>query len=86
MIRQSIRFSKDHPMTRSYAAQVVQTAGHFESRCMIMSGHKIINAKSMLGLLSLAAFTGDDLVLMVDGADEREAMEAMLQTEGIEEA
>ena len=55
MIRKPISFPGNAPLTRSLAAAVVQTASAFEARVMIQHDQKIVNAKSMLGLLSLGA-------------------------------
>ena len=44
---------------------------------MISRHQKIVNAKSTLGLLSLSAEDQTDLVLIADGPDEAEAVEAI---------
>ena len=77
MIRKPIAFPQNAPLTRALAAEVVQTASAFEARVMIMHNQKIVNAKSMLGLLSLGAENQTDLVLMAEGADEAQAAEAV---------
>ena len=53
MIRKPIAFPDGKPLTRALAAQLVQITGRFESRVMIEHEQKLVNAKSMLGLLSL---------------------------------
>ena len=40
---------------------------------MIEHAHKIVNAKSTLGLLSLCADAGTQMTLVVEGPDEKEA-------------
>ena len=78
MIRKPIVFPGNKPLTRALAAEVVQTAGNFEARVMIQRAQKIVNAKSMLGLLSLGAEDQANRVLIAAGADEAEAAEAVL--------
>ena len=78
MIRQPITFPGGKPLTRSAAAQVVQVTARFQSRIMIERDQKIVNAKSMLGLLSLGLEEHPDLTLLVEGDDEQEAAEAIL--------
>lgn len=78
MIRQSITFPGGQPLTRSAAAQVVQVTARFQSRIMIERDQKIVNAKSMLGLLSLGLEEQPELTLLVEGEDEQEAVEAIL--------
>lgn len=78
MIRKPITFPNCAPLTRAMAAEVVQTASSFEARVMIQCNQKIVNAKSMLGLLSLGADDQASMVLMAEGADEAAAAEAVL--------
>ena len=77
MIRKSIVFPDNQPLTRALAAEVVQTASCFEARVMISRYQKIVNAKSTLGLLSLSAEDQNDLVLIAEGPDEAAAVEAI---------
>jgi phosphotransferase system HPr (HPr) family protein len=78
MIRKPIVFPGNAPLTRTLAAEVVQTAGNFEARVMIQRAQKIVNAKSMLGLLSLGAEDQANMVLIAEGVDEAEAGDAVL--------
>ena len=78
MIRKPIVFPGKAPLTRALAAEVVQTASGFDARVMIQYEQKIVNAKSMLGLLSLSAEDQTNMVLIAEGADEAEAAAAVL--------
>lgn len=82
MIRQSITFPADKPLTRSMAAEFVQVVNRFEARVMISRHQKIVNAKSTLGLLSLTADDQNDLVLIAEGPDEQAAVDAILDLLG----
>ena len=77
MIRKPITFPGNQPLTRTLAAEVVQTASRFEARVMISRHQKIVNAKSTLGLLSLSADDQNDLVLIAEGPDEAAAVAAI---------
>ena len=79
MIRKPIVFPGNAPLTRAVAAEVVQTASGFEARVMIQRDQKIVNAKSMLGLLSLGADDQSNMVLIAEGADEDAAAAAVLK-------
>ena len=79
MIRKPISFPGNAPLTRSLAAEVVQTASAFEARVMIQHKQKIVNAKSMLGLLSLGLDAQSGMVLLAEGPDEAEAVAAIEQ-------
>ena len=78
MIRKPIVFPGNAPLTRALAAEVVQTASVYESRVMIQRAQKIVNAKSMLGLLSLSAEDQENMMLIAEGVDEAEAADAVL--------
>ena len=78
MIRTPITFPGQAPLNRALAAEVVQTASAFEARVMIQRDQKIVNAKSMLGLLSLGVDDQARMVLIAEGADESAAAAAVL--------
>ena len=78
MIRKPIAFPGNAPLTRTLAAEVVQIASGFESRVMIQREQKIVNAKSMLGLLSLSEEDQADMMLVAEGTDEEAAIAAVL--------
>ena len=82
MIRKPISFPGNVPLTRAAAAEVVQTASAFEARVMIQRDQKIVNAKSMLGLLSLGADDQANMVLIAEGADEAAAADAVMKVLG----
>ncbi|NMA94457.1 MAG: HPr family phosphocarrier protein [Clostridiales bacterium] len=59
------------------AALFVQVASKFSSRILIQKGDREIDAKSVMGVMSLNIASGDKIILKIDGYDEVEAMEAM---------
>lgn len=59
------------------AAMVVKTASQFESEVYLVRDGFNINAKSIIGVMTLAAEQGCELGLLADGADEVEAQTAM---------
>ena len=64
------------------ATYFVQKANEFESSIWLESGSRKMNAKSLLGIMSLSIVTGADVSLYADGADEEaavNALEALLQ-------
>ena len=78
MIRTPITLPGNAPLTRALAAEVVQTASNFEARVMIQREQKIVNAKSMLGLLSLGTDDQANMVLIAEGVDESAAVAAVV--------
>ncbi|MEJ2580771.1 MAG: HPr family phosphocarrier protein [Acidobacteriota bacterium] len=59
------------------AAKLVHTASEFESEIYVGTEHEEVNAKSILGILTLAATKGTPLNVRADGADEVEAVRAI---------
>lgn len=59
------------------AAKLVELTGALESAVQI--GHeKMVDGKSILSLMMLAAVQGTEISIEVDGPDEKEAMSAIL--------
>ena len=59
------------------AAKFVQHAKTFNSRILVKKGEKIVDAKNILGVLSLGAECGDDITIIVEGDDAEEALKAL---------
>lgn len=56
-------------------AMLVQVASQFESEIHMESkGRKNVNAKSIMGMMTLGLSTGETVVVSADGADEAEAV------------
>jgi len=61
------------------AAKLVRTATAFESALRLVRADRSASAdaKSILSVLMLAASRGTELIITADGADEREALDAL---------
>ncbi|MGM0753807.1 MAG: HPr family phosphocarrier protein [Bacillota bacterium] len=59
------------------AALFVQEANRFSSEIFLEKDGKKVNAKSIMGLMSLAISTGSAITLVADGSDEEEALFAL---------
>lgn len=59
------------------AARFVHLAGQFQSKVQVGRGTRMVDGKSILGLLLLAAARGTTLTIRADGPDEAEATEAL---------
>jgi phosphocarrier protein HPr len=60
------------------AAKLVHTAGAFESRVTLAKDGEEVDAKSILGILLMAAAQGSEVVVRSEGPDEQVAMDAVL--------
>ena len=63
------------------AALFVQEATRFTSDVYLKKDEKVVNAKSIMGLMSLAINNGSLITLIVEGVDEKEAMDALVAYE-----
>lgn len=59
------------------AAKLVHTAGAFQSRVTVARDGEEVDAKSILGVLLLAAAQGTTVTIRCDGKDEDKAIEAV---------
>lgn len=59
------------------AALFVAAASRFQSQIIVEVGNKKINAKSIMGVLSLGVTEGEDISIHAKGADEGEAIAAL---------
>ena len=59
------------------AALFVQTAGKFTSRIWVIRGDRRVNAKSIMGLMSLCISQGIEVVIEAEGEDEQLAVKEL---------
>ena len=59
------------------ATYFVQKANEFESTIYLESANRKMNAKSLLGIMSLGIVTGTSVVLSAEGADAEAAVTAL---------
>jgi phosphocarrier protein len=57
----------------------IQKANEFKSSIWVEKEERRVNAKSLLGVLSLGIVKGTSINLIADGADEKEAVEALVE-------
>ncbi len=60
------------------SAKLTKMAGSFPCEVWVSRGDRRVNAKSIMGVMMLAAGLGSEIVLETDGPQEGEAMEALL--------
>lgn len=78
MRREEVRISNKLGLHARAAAKVVHAANQFESDIFVGTNDEEVNAKSILGLLTLAATKGTAIVVRAEGRDEDGAVEALL--------
>ncbi|OYT91600.1 MAG: phosphocarrier protein HPr [Burkholderiales bacterium PBB3] len=60
------------------SAKLTKLAGSFSCEVWIAKGERRVNAKSIMGVMMLAAGMGSEVVLDTEGDREQEAMDALL--------
>ena len=56
------------------SAMLVQVASQYDSRIYLESGSKRVNAKSIMGMMTLGLIAGQSITVEADGADEDQAV------------
>lgn len=78
MIKTPVSISNKLGLHARASAKLSKLAGSFRSEVFLSREGRRVNAKSIMGVMMLAAGLGSRLELEVDGADEREATDAIV--------
>lgn len=77
MIKKEITIRLENGLEARPVAMLVQVASQYDSTIYLETGGKKVNAKSIMGMMSLGLDTGEKLVAAVDGSDEEAAVEGI---------
>ena len=78
MIQTRIQISNKLGLHARASAKLTKLAGSFQSDVFMARNDRRVNAKSIMGVMMLAAGIGSVVELEVSGADEQAAMDALL--------
>ena len=78
MKKTSISISLEDEQMARHIALLVQKASKYESAVYIQSGDKKVNAKSIMGMMTLGMDISEELEILADGADEDAAVEGII--------
>jgi phosphocarrier protein HPr len=78
MIKTSITISNKLGLHARASAKLTKLAGSFQSDVFMSRNDRRVNAKSIMGVMMLAAGVGSVVELEVDGVDEEAAMRGLL--------
>ena len=79
MLERKVCLGGELPFSAARAQQLVSLANSFSANVILQDSRGTFNGKSLLGMLSLGKLSGRELVLVVDGRDEAQALEALAQ-------
>ena len=78
MIKNSTTISNKLGLHARASAKLTKLAGSFACEVWMTKGERRVNAKSIMGVMMLAAGQGSSVEVETDGADEQQAMTAIL--------
>ena len=78
MIRSTATISNKLGLHARASAKLTKLAGSFQSEVHLSRNGRRINAKSIMGVMMLAAGLGSEIELETDGSDEQAATTALL--------
>jgi len=79
MIKHSIRIQNKLGLHARAAVKFVNLASRFQSLVRIIKDDNDIDGKSILGILTLAATKGSEIVLKISGPDEKDAEKELVE-------
>ncbi|QKT02919.1 HPr family phosphocarrier protein [Ectothiorhodospiraceae bacterium 2226] len=77
MVRRRVEVVNKLGLHARAAAKFVTLASRFQSEVQLGRGDKVVNGKSIMGVMMLAAGRGTELELIISGTDERQAAQEL---------
>ena len=77
MLRREVEIVNKLGLHARASAKLTQLAAKFDSDVQVMRSGRKVNAKSIMGVMMLAAGKGSRIMLEIAGPDEAQAMEAI---------
>ena len=79
MLERTVKVAMTEGTEERPVAVLVQIASQYESQIHLVSDDKKINAKSIMGMMTLGLDAGEEITLSANGDDENAAMESIEQ-------
>ena len=74
MIKKPITVQLANGLEARPVALLVQVASQYESKIYVETENKKVNAKSIMGMMTLGLTSGEDIMVSASGEDEQEAI------------
>ncbi|MBP7915490.1 MAG: HPr family phosphocarrier protein [Vitreoscilla sp.] len=78
MIRQTVTISNRLGLHARASAKLTKLAGSYQCEVFMSRNGRRVNAKSIMGVMMLAAGMGTEVEIETDGGDESQAMDALI--------
>lgn len=79
MVSHNVKVQNSVGLHARPATFFIQKANEFKSSIWVEKDDRRVNAKSLLGVLSLGIVKGAEISIIVDGSDEEEAVKALVE-------
>lgn len=79
MLRKTVKIGVKDGVDVRLLAELVQVASYYPCSIYLEKDKRRINVKSMMGMMSVGLFSGDEIVIEAEGEQESEAMESLRQ-------
>jgi len=79
MIEKTITITNKLGLHARAAAKLSHLANKFSSEVFLIYNGDKVNAKSLLGILTLAASVGNEITIQTNGKDEKKAIETIIE-------
>ncbi|MEW9668126.1 HPr family phosphocarrier protein [Ammoniphilus sp. 3BR4] len=79
MVQEKVLIKLKNGLQSRQAAFFVQVASRFASEICIGDGNKKLNAKSIIGVMSLAVRSGAEVIISAKGSDAMDAVKSLKQ-------
>ncbi|MBS7302875.1 MAG: HPr family phosphocarrier protein [Lachnospiraceae bacterium] len=77
MISKEMTIRLENGLEARPVAMLVQVASQYDSAIYLEAGEKKVNAKSIMGMMSLGLDTGEKVTVTVDGKDAEDALKGI---------
>jgi phosphocarrier protein len=77
MVSKEVTVRNQLGMHARAAARFVHTASAYQSRVRVCRAHRVMDGKSIMGVLLLAAACGSAITITAEGPDEADALDAL---------
>ncbi|MCD6246076.1 HPr family phosphocarrier protein [candidate division WOR-3 bacterium] len=77
MVKKNVKIENKLGLHARPATLIVKTASKFKSNVNIKKDDIIVNGKSIMGVMMLAAEQGSEIEIICEGEDEKEALDAI---------
>ncbi len=78
MVEEKVTLKNEEGLHARTAAKFLQNAVKFKSDIILTKDEKEYDGKSILSILSMAAFKNDEIVISCEGEDEKEALDCLV--------